>query len=180
MRETYQRTVDPSRMYACYARPEDGMLQPYRRSNPEQKLPKLHRLLIATNFDATSEAAIEMGAALAYRAAGSCSIHLICVLEALMYTPWKMAALSERDPDLHPEVTHRMAKAVQHLREYGIESIESSIEFGIAADVIVRYVASGKFDVLILGRGEKASTAAHVMARTSIPVLTVRAQPLLT
>jgi nucleotide-binding universal stress UspA family protein len=153
------------------------MMHPYRRSIPEQKLPKLHRLLIATNFDAASEAAVDMGAALAYRAGGAASIHLVCVLEALMYTPWNMAALAERDPDLHPEVTHRVTNAVQHLREYGIENVESSIEFGIAADVIVRYAASGKFDVLILGRRQKASTATYVMARASIPVLTVAPPP---
>jgi nucleotide-binding universal stress UspA family protein len=153
-------------------------MHPYRRSSPEQKLPKLHRLLIATNFDAASEAAIEMGAALGYRAGGSSSIHLVCVLEALMYTPWNMAALSRRDPDLHPEVTHRVVTAVQRLREYGIENVESSIEFGIAADVIVRYAVSGKFDVLILGRRQKASTAAYVMARASLPVLTVVSPPL--
>jgi nucleotide-binding universal stress UspA family protein len=147
--------------------------QPYRNSSPERKPPDFHRLLIATDFDAASDAAVEFGAALAKRVGPAASIHVLSVLEALMYTPPKMAMLSERDPDLHPEATGRMASTVRRLHEHGIDAVESSFEFGIASDVIVTYANSGRFDVLIVGRRTKGSTVGSLLPRVNIPLLTV-------
>lgn len=150
------------------------MTQPYRRSSPGPHVPKLHRLLVATDFDAASDAAVEVGAVLARDV--SASIHLLCVLEALMYTPPDMTALAARDPELHPEATRQMASAVHRVHELGVESVSSSIEFGIAVEVLVRYANSAKFDLLVLGRRQHGSTAAYVVPRVSIPVLVIPAR----
>jgi len=133
---------------------------------------KLHHILIATDFSAAaSDAAVEMGASVARDA--SASVQLLCVLEALMYVPAGMAALVERDPDLHPEATRRMASTIRRIHELEVENVSSSIEFGIAADVLVRYANSAKFDLLILGRAGRGSTSAFVIPRVSIPVMVV-------
>jgi nucleotide-binding universal stress UspA family protein len=142
------------------------MTQPYRDSSRGP-----HRLLVATDFDPASEAALERSAVLARDSSGS--IHLLCVLEALMYTPPDMAALAARDPELHPETTRHMEEAVRRLHELGVATVTGGIEFGIAADVIVRYANSMKFDLLLLGSRGRGSTSAYVIPRVSIPVTVV-------
>jgi nucleotide-binding universal stress UspA family protein len=142
------------------------MTQPYRDSSPGP-----HRLLVATDFDPASEAALERSAALARDSNGS--ILLLCVLEALMYAPPDMAALAARDPSLHPEVTRHMEDAVRRLHELGIATVSARIEFGIAEDVIARYANSGKFDLLVLGSRGNGSTSAYVIPRVTIPVMVV-------
>ncbi len=145
------------------------MTQPYRQPGHAPHAPKLQRLLVATDFDLASEVAVDAGAALA-REMGA-SIHLLCVLEALMYTPPDIAALARLDPELHPEATRRMAAAVRHVRDLGVDSVSSSIEFGIAVDVLVRHANSAKFDLLVLGRRNHGSTSAYVVPRVNIPVM---------
>jgi nucleotide-binding universal stress UspA family protein len=126
---------------------------------------------VATDFDGASNGALERGAAVAREANGS--IHLLCVLEALMYAPLDVAALAAREPELHPEATRNMEDAVRRLRELGVEIIASSIEFGIAEDVIVRYANSTKFDLLVLGSRGKGRMSAYVTSRVGIPVMVV-------
>jgi nucleotide-binding universal stress UspA family protein len=146
------------------------MTQPYRQSHAGP-LTKLHHILIATDFSAASDAAVEMGASVARDA--SASVQLLCVLEALMYVPAEMASLAESDPDLHPEATRRMASTLRRIHELEVENVSSGIEFGIAADVLVRYANSARFDLLILGRAGRGSTSAFVIPRVSIPVMVV-------
>jgi|ERR1700733_4017681 len=133
---------------------------PFRYSGP-----KLHRLLVATDFDAASDAAVEMGAALARDA--SAFVHLLYVIQA----PAPPGAGA--NPKLPPEATCNMANAVRHLHELGVESVTSSIEFGIPADVIVRHASSTKFDLLVLGGRGKGSTSKYVVMRVRIPVMVI-------
>lgn len=143
------------------------MTQPYRDPSPGP----YRRILVATDFDVPSDAAIETGAALARDANGL--VHLLSVLEALMYTPPDMAAFAARDPELHPEATRNMESAVRRLHELGVETVASSIEFGIAADVIVRYANSGEFDLVVLGSRGRGSTSAYVISHVSTPVMVI-------
>jgi nucleotide-binding universal stress UspA family protein len=100
-------------------------------------------------------------------------VHVLYVLEALMYSPPAIAALAQKDPRTHPEGTRRMAAATARLAELGVNSVESSIEFGIAVDVIVRYANDGRFDVLVIGSRRHGSTSAYVVPRSRIPVFSV-------
>ena len=131
----------------------------------------LQRILVATDFDTVSEGAVEAAAKLA--CSTNASIHLLCVLEALMYAPPDMADMAERDPRTHPEATRKMAEAVRQLRERGVREADGSIEFGIAVDVILRRANDGQFDLLVVGNRRHGSTAAYVIPRSKIPVMTV-------
>jgi nucleotide-binding universal stress UspA family protein len=66
-----------------------------------------------------------------------------------------------------------MESAVRRLHELGVETVASSIEFGIAADVIVRYANSGEFDLVVLGSRGRGSTSAYVISHVSTPVMVI-------
>lgn len=129
------------------------------------------RILVATDFDASSDGSLKAAAELAR--ARDAPVHVLYVLEALMYSPPAIAALAEKDPATHPEATRRMAAAKARLAELGVHSVECSIEYGIAVDVIVRYANDGRFDVLVIGSRRHGSTAANVVPRSRIPVFAV-------
>ena len=126
----------------------------------------LRRILVATDFDATSDAVVHAAAAVARATDAS-------VLEALMYSSPEMAAQAERDRRTHPEATRKMADAVGQLRDGGVKDANGSIEYGIAVDVLLRHANAGKFDLLIIGSRRHGSTAAYVIPRSKIPVMTV-------
>lgn len=80
--------------------------RPGRLSAAKPRVRALGRILVATNFDSASNAAVGTAANLA-RALGG-SIHVLCVLEALMYAVPDMVAWAESDPRTHPEATRRL------------------------------------------------------------------------
>jgi nucleotide-binding universal stress UspA family protein len=130
---------------------------------------------VATNFDGASKAAIDAAASVAR--SGRCSIHVLCVLEALMYAVPEMAAWAERDPRTHPEVTRKLRETTSTLRAAGVEQVDASVEYGIAADVILRHASGGEFDLLVLGAGgHRGDVEAAVVARAKIPVIVVAPQ----
>jgi nucleotide-binding universal stress UspA family protein len=131
----------------------------------------LARILVATDFDAASAAAVDAAADLA--CATGASVHLLSVLEALMYTPKEIAAFAERDPRTHPEVTRKMEVAIGRLRERGVKEVDGSIEFGIPVDVILRHANEGRFGLLLIGSRRHGSSAAYVIPRSRIPVMAV-------
>jgi nucleotide-binding universal stress UspA family protein len=146
----------------------DHVNQPYRA--PAEV--SIRRILVATELEAASEAAVEIGVALAI--ATRASVHVLCVLEALMYSPPNMALLVKRAPEqTHPEATRKMVALVRKIEAQGVQEVASSIEFGIAVDVIQRRVERGRFDLLVLGAGRRGTAASHLTQRLSIPVLTV-------
>jgi nucleotide-binding universal stress UspA family protein len=156
--------------------PGDRMLghvnQPYRAPAAVS----IRRMLIATELEAPSDNAIEVGITLAL--ATGASVHLLCVLEALMYSPPDMVDLVNRAPEkTHPEATRKMKELVQRVTARGIEEVTSSIEFGIAVDVIQRRAEDGFFDIVVLGTGRQATAATHLTQRLSIPVLAVPSFP---
>jgi nucleotide-binding universal stress UspA family protein len=128
-------------------------------------------VLIATDFDSASDAAVEVGAMLARDAAAE--VHLLCVLEALMYSPLDIAERAAKDHELHPEASRNMARTVRRVQALGVEQVETALEFGIAADVIVRYASSGRFDLLVLGHRGRSTSSSAALLRASIPVLVV-------
>jgi universal stress protein A len=129
------------------------------------------RILLATDFDEVSGDALRIAAGLA-REHGA-SVRVLYVLEALMYTAPDMAALAEKDPRTHPEATRLMAAAKDELARLGVKNVETTIEYGIAVDVIVRYANDGRFDVLVIGSRRHGSTASYVVPRSRIPVVAV-------
>lgn len=132
------------------------------------------RILLATNFDDASSAAVETAVGLA-RAAGE-SIHVLCVLEALMYAPPEMAQWAERDPQTHPEVTRKLQDVLRAIRARGVETIDGAIEYGIAVDVILRHANGGHFNLVVVGNhGRGGNLGAYVTARTKVPVVAVPA-----
>lgn len=148
------------------------MNQPYRAPAAVS----IRRMLIATELEVASEGAVEVGVALAL--AAGCSVHFLCVLEAIMYSPPRMAALVELAPEkTHPEATRKMAELVRRVTERGLEHVTSSIEFGIAVDVIQRRAEEDGFDLVVVGTGRRATAATHLTQRLGIPVLAVPSFP---
>jgi nucleotide-binding universal stress UspA family protein len=132
----------------------------------------LRRILVATNFDGASNAAVETAANLA-RALGG-SIHVLYVLEALMYAVPDMAAWAECDPRTHPEATRRLQEIIQVFRAHGVEHVDGSIEYGIASDVILRHANGGNFDLLVVGsHGRRGGVDTRLVAHAEIPVIAV-------
>lgn len=130
----------------------------------------LRRVLVATNLDAASDAAIDAAASIA--APIGAEVVLLCVLEALMYTPPSMAAFAAKDPTTHAEATRRLTAQVERSRSRGVATASGKIEFGIAADHIVQHANSGDYNLLVIGnRGNKGSIADFVLPRSKIPVL---------
>ena len=95
-----------------------------------------------------------------------------------MYSPPTMVDLVKRAPEkTHPGATRKMAELVQRVTTKGIEEVTSSIEFGIAVDVIQRRAEEGHFDLVVVGTGRRATTATHLTLRLAIPVLAVPSFP---
>jgi nucleotide-binding universal stress UspA family protein len=143
--------------------------QPYRAPTPLS----IARILVATDFEhGAADPVVHVAATLArsMRAA----LHVLCVLEALMYTPKDMASFVEREPArAHPEASRKMTELVHRLRALGLENTTHSIEFGIPVDVIERRTEEGRFDLVVLGTGRRAASATHLMTRLKVPVLAV-------
>jgi len=114
------------------------------------------------------------GAAVLARSVGA-SVHILCVLEALMYTPPEMRTLAQRDPGTHPETTQKLADAIGLVHGMGVQEVDGEIEFGIALDVVVQKANSGRFDLLVVGARGRGHVAPQVIARATIPVLAVPA-----
>jgi nucleotide-binding universal stress UspA family protein len=130
------------------------------------------RILLATNFDSASSATLDAAADLA-RAVGG-RIHVLCVLEALMYTAAEMAVWAERDPRTHPEVTRKLRETVEALRARGVEEVDGGVEYGIAGDLILRRANEGGHDLLVIGgRGRVGGVGEFLVANAKIPVITV-------
>jgi nucleotide-binding universal stress UspA family protein len=136
---------------------------------------ELKRILLATNFDSASYAAMETAAALARPANGS--IYVLCVLEALMYDTPEMAAWAERDPRTHPEVTRQLQETLSGLLARGVKHVNGGVEYGIAADIILRHANEPRFDLVVVGsHGHVGGVEAVLHARAKIPVVAVPAE----
>jgi hypothetical protein len=105
---------------------------PVASPGSEARAKEAKRILLATNFDGASGAIIDAAASLAR--AGGGSIHVLCVLEALMYGVPEMSAWAERDARTHPEVTRRLEDATSTLRAAGVEQVDASVEYGIPVE----------------------------------------------
>jgi nucleotide-binding universal stress UspA family protein len=133
---------------------------------------EIKRILVATHFDTTMTAVIDAAATLA-RTTGA-SVHVLCVLEALMYATPEMAMWAERDPRTHPEVSRSLEDAVHSLRAQGVQNADAGVEYGIAVDVILRRATEGGFDLLVIGnRGHSTGVGAYLVAHAKVPVLAV-------
>ncbi len=131
------------------------------------------RILLATDFDSVSDAAVEATARLAV--ALGARVELLYVLEALMYTAPGMAALAERDPGVHPEASRKVALAVEHLRSRGVAAVGGAIDYGIAQDVIARRAVAADFDLLVIGTHGRGTTVRDIIQKSAIPVMAVPA-----
>ena len=129
------------------------------------------QILVATDGDAASWATLDAAAALAV--ATGASVHVLRVLAALMYATPEMTAIARRDRNTHPEASRHMEAALQRLRDRGVQTVESSIEFGIAVDVIVAFANDGRFSRLVVGGADHEWLATQVGARSKIPITVV-------
>ncbi len=130
------------------------------------------RILIATHFGGSFDAAADAAATLA-RALGG-SIHLLCVLEAPMYGVPDMARMAERDARTHPEVSRRLQEATDALRAQGVAEVDASVAYGVPGDVILRVASEGRFSLLVIGSsGRGGGVAAELVARAKIPEMAI-------
>ena len=111
-------------------------------------------------------------AAVIARAVGA-KVHVLCVLEAIMYTPKAMRELAERDPETHPEATRRLAEALRLLHELGVQDAEGELEFGVGVDVVLERTRSARYDLLVLAKRPEGHFSALVLEKSRIPVLAV-------
>jgi nucleotide-binding universal stress UspA family protein len=146
---------------------------PYRGSSLSARSRKIERILVATDFGSGANAVLE-GAAMLARSVGA-TVHILCVLEALMYTPPEMRTLAQRDRETHPEATQKLADAVGLVHALGVQDVDGEIEFGIAVDVVLEKANSGRFDLLVVGARARGHVAPHVISRATVPVLAVPA-----
>jgi nucleotide-binding universal stress UspA family protein len=144
---------------------------PYRGSSLAAGSPKLERILVATDLGPGRDALLEAAAMVARAAAAK--LHVLCVLEALMYSPPEMRALADSDRETHPEATHKLAEVVARLRALGVQDVDGDLEFGIALDVVVEKANAGRFDLLIVGSRGRGFFASQALTRSTIPVLVV-------
>lgn len=133
---------------------------------------ELKRILLPTKFDEASTAASHAAAVLARTTGGS--VHVLSVLEALMYGSPEMAAWAERDPRTHPRVTVELRETLESLRAEGVAEVDSEVAYGIATDVILERANEGRFDLLVVGKPEGGGrVGSYLVARAKIPVLAV-------
>jgi nucleotide-binding universal stress UspA family protein len=144
---------------------------PYREPSPSGRPLKVERILVATDLGPGAGAVLGAAATLAQGLGAK--VHIVYVLEALMYTPPDMQEAARRDPDTHPEATRKLADAIHRMRALGVQDADGAIEFGIAVDVVLEKVGAGGFDVLVTGSRPRGHFAQHVLATSKIPVLTV-------
>jgi nucleotide-binding universal stress UspA family protein len=148
-----------------------GVSTPYRGSSLSAQSPKLERILVATDL-APDAGAVVRTAAILGRSVGA-RVHVICVLEALMYSPPEMRALAEADRDTHPEASKKLADAVGTIHTLGVQEVDGEIEFGIAMDVVLGHANSGRYDLVVTGTRGRGFFSSQLLARSTIPVLAV-------
>ncbi len=129
------------------------------------------RILLATDFDSASESVLEATARLAVTLRAR--VHLLYVLEALMYEAPGMAKEAERIPGLHAEASRKVAAAVARLEARGVSKVSSVIEYGIAQDVIAKEARDSEFDLLVIGSHGRGTTVRDIIRKSAIPVMAV-------
>jgi nucleotide-binding universal stress UspA family protein len=144
---------------------------PYREPSPSGRTLKVERILVATDLGPGAEAVLGAAATLAQGLGAK--VHILYVLEALMYSPPDMQEAARRDPDNHPEASRKLADAIHRMRALGVQDVDGAIEFGIAVDVALEKAGAGGFDVLVTGSRTRGHFAPTVMATSKIPVLVV-------
>ena len=100
-------------------------------------------------------------------------VHLLYVLEALMYEAPGMAKEAERIPGLHAEASRKVAAAVARLEARGVSKVSSVIEYGIAQDVIAKEARDSEFDLLVIGSHGRGTTVRDIIRKSAIPVMAV-------
>jgi nucleotide-binding universal stress UspA family protein len=135
------------------------------------------RILLATDFDSASAAALEACAQLAVPL--EARVTVLSVLEALMVGSAEMTKLAERDPAAHASATKRLAGAVARLSARGVAEVVSSVEYGVSVDLIAKHAIKSEFEILVIGSHGRGTTVGDIIRKSAIPVMAVPADSLL-
>jgi nucleotide-binding universal stress UspA family protein len=131
------------------------------------------RILLATDFDSASDAALTAGAQLAVTL--EARVTVLSVLEALMYASPEMGGLAEKDPNTHVEATRKVTEAVERLRTSGVRDVSSAIEYGIAVEVICKHAHKDEYDLVVVGSHGRGTTVGDIIRKSAVPVMAVPA-----
>lgn len=148
-----------------------------------------NRLLVATDFSAASEAALECAGRIA--AQFHASVHVLHVVEdpAVASAAGFFSGIHHHPSRLSRDAVLREARQrlALHVATTAGTSFGASAEavIGQPAETIVAYAAANGFDAIVLGshgrsglaRALLGSVAEHVIRTASCPVLTVPAPP---
>ena len=152
------------------ARPQKRSKAPNDVGSPTA-LPAFERILLATNPDDASEAALA-AAALARGSGGS--VLVLCVLETTPASTHGPAVIDECSPQAHKEASEKLQAALTLLRALGVKDASGRVECGIVEDVVLRLATPADFDVVVLGSAKhRRGTNAYVMAHARVPVMTM-------
>ncbi len=140
------------------------------------------RILVATDFSACSQPAMEYAVLLARRFGAA--LHLLYVAQPPTFvSPEAIVVMNEA---IAAEVSggqKRIDEAIERSRE--LAPCTGEVQVGLAADVVTSLANSGRFDLVVLGTHGRGgfkhlvlgSVAEQVVRRSSVPVVTVRPQP---
>jgi nucleotide-binding universal stress UspA family protein len=135
------------------------------------------RILVATDFSAPSDAALDYARALALRFGAS--IHLVHVFEdPPLNGPFGSEARSIRFEDARERLSHRVTAYERHKRR-----VTTEVLLGAVAPTIVDYAADIGFDLIVMGTHGRTgiahvmtgSVAERVVRTAACPVLTTHA-----
>ncbi len=138
------------------------------------------RILVATDFSACSQPALDY-AALQARRFGA-SLHLIYVAQPPTFVSPEAIGMMESALGIEvAEGNRRMEEALRKLRDVDLRA-GGTVVVGFAADMIVALANEKKHDLVVLGTHGRSglkhvllgSVAEEVVRRSLIPVLTLR------
>lgn len=138
------------------------------------------RILVATDFSACSQPAMDYATLLARRLGAS--LHLVYVAQPPTFVSPEAVGIIGSALDIEvAEGTRRMDDALRRLHDADVHAT-GTVVIGFAADMIVALANEHKHDLVVLGTHGRSglahvlagSVAEQVVRRSVIPVLTLR------
>ncbi len=145
-------------------------------------MPRFQRILLATDFAASSEAARDHAAALAARHGAELHVLYVHVLLQDVYGWTGYPGLAEFEKEVEAEVAQTVKKHAEQIpRPDGVQIIEATERDASAAPAILRYADEHAADLIVVGTHQRrgvprlfmGSVAAEVVRSAQVPVLVV-------
>jgi nucleotide-binding universal stress UspA family protein len=142
----------------------------------------LHKILAATDFSESADAAITHAIALAYEA--QASLTLLYVYQVMPYT--EVVGFASFEPRLHESHLHSservLLQAKAEAEQQGVAQVGIALEQGTPYHTITKFAKEGNYDLIVVGTHGRTgirhtligSVAERVVRHAHCPVLVVR------